>query len=306
MAGPTAAPSVRPGDPAPGAPGPATRDSASGAPAVNAGRQKTKLSVVDLSKEFRLGSGERIQAVADVSFDVRDNDLCALLGPSGCGKSTILRMVAGLEEPTAGSLMLDDKAIAGPGRERGMVFQSYTSFDWLTVQENVEYGMRLNGVSKAERRERALRYIDLVSLGRFRHAFPIELSGGMKQRVAIARTLANEPAILLMDEPFGALDAETRWTMQELLMNILESTDTTVLMVTHDIEEAIFLADRIVFMTRLPGRIREIMTTDFKEGQRIADKERVVNMPDYVELERHIMHMMREESPSRDHLSTEN
>ena len=134
--------------------------------------------------------------------------------------------------------------------------------------------------------------------------FPIELSGGMKQRVAIARTLANEPAILLMDEPFGALDAETRWTMQELLMNILESTDTTVLMVTHDIEEAIFLADRIVFMTRLPGRIREIMTTDFKEGRRISDKEAVVNMPDYVELERHIMHMMREESPSREHLAT--
>ena len=265
--------------------------------------QEAKLSVVDLSKEFRLGSGERIQAVADVSFDVRDNDLCALLGPSGCGKSTILRMVAGLEEPTAGSLMLDGKAIAGPGRERGMVFQSYTSFDWLTVQENVEYGMRLNGVPKAERRERARHFIDLVSLGRFRHAFPIELSGGMKQRVAIARTLANEPAILLMDEPFGALDAETRWTMQELLMNILESTDTTVLMVTHDIEEAIFLADRIVFMTRLPGRIRETMTTDFKQGQRIADKERVVNLPDYAEMERHIMHMMREESPSREPLA---
>ena len=270
---------------------------------MSARRQQAKLSVVDLSKEFRLGSGEKIQAVADVSFDVRDNDLCALLGPSGCGKSTILRMVAGLEEPTAGSLMLDGKAIVGPGRERGMVFQSYTSFDWLTVQENVEYGMRLNGVPKAERRERASHFIELVSLGRFRHAFPIELSGGMKQRVAIARTLANEPAILLMDEPFGALDAETRWTMQELLMNILESTDTTALMVTHDIEEAIFLADRVVFMTRLPGRIRQIMTTDFKEGRRIADKEAVVNMPDYVELERHIMHMMREESPSREHLA---
>ena len=272
---------------------------------MNARRQKTKLSVANLSKEFRLGSGETIQAVADVSFDVPDNDLCALLGPSGCGKSTILRMVAGLEEPTTGSLMLDGMEISGPGRERGMVFQSYTSFDWLTVQENVEYGMRLNGVPRVERRERARHFIDLVSLDRFRHAFPLELSGGMKQRVAIARTLANEPAILLMDEPFGALDAETRWTMQELLMNILESTDTTVLMVTHDIEEAIFLADRVVFMTRLPGRIREIMTTEFKGGRRIADKETVVNMPQYTRLERHIMHMMREESPSRDHVSAE-
>ena len=181
-----------------------------------------------------------------------------------------------------------------------MVFQSYTSFDWLTVQENVEYGMRLNGVPRAQRKERAAHFIELVALQKFRHAFPSQLSGGMKQRVAIARTLANEPAILLMDEPFGALDAETRWTMQELLMSILESTDTTVLMVTHDIEEAIFLAERIVFMTRHPGRIREILGTDFKGGRRIADKEAIVGMPEYGRLERHIMHMMREESPSRD------
>ena len=272
---------------------------------MSAAPRETKLSVRGLSKDFRLGSGETIQAVADISFDVRDNELCALLGPSGCGKSTVLRMVAGLEEPGAGSLMLDGKAIAGPGRERGMVFQSYTSFDWLTVQENVEYGMRLNGVPRAERRDRARHFIDLVSLGAFRHAFPIELSGGMKQRVAIARTLANEPAILLMDEPFGALDAETRWTMQELLIDILESTDTTVLMVTHDIEEAIFLADRIVFMTRHPGRIREVLTTDFKGGRRVADKEAVVSLPEYGALERHIMHMMREESPSREHHAAE-
>ena len=292
---PSTEPPAQPGDRDPGAP-----ERAFGGPAMNARRRKTKLSVVDLSKEFRLGSGDRIQAVAGVSFDVRDNDLCALLGPSGCGKSTILRMVAGLEDPTEGSLMLDGKAIAGPGRERGMVFQSYTSFDWLTVQENVEYGMRLNGVPRAERRERARHFIDLVSLGRFRHAFPIELSGGMKQRVAIARTLANEPAILLMDEPFGALDAETRWTMQELLMNILESTATTVLMVTHDIEEAIFLADRILFMTRHPGRIREDLETDFKSGQRIPDKEAIIGLDGYTDLERHIMHMMREESPTRD------
>lgn len=270
---------------------------------MNPARAETKLSVLGLAKEFHLGSGERVQAVVDISFDVRPNELCALLGPSGCGKSTILRMVAGLEEPTDGTFMLDGHEIVGPGRERGMVFQSYTSFDWLTVQENVEYGMRLNGVPGAERRERARHFIHMVHLDKFRHAFPTELSGGMKQRVAIARTLANEPAILLMDEPFGALDAETRWAMQELLIGILESTDTTVLMVTHDIEEAIFLADRVVFLSRHPGRIREILTADFKEGRRIADKETIVNMPEYSKMERHIMHLMREESPNRERLA---
>ncbi len=260
----------------------------------------TKLIVTGLMKEYHLSSGENIQAVVDVSFDVQDNEVCVLLGPSGCGKSTVLRMVAGLEEPSGGSLVLDGHEIVEPGRDRGMVFQSYTSFDWLSVQENVEYGMRLNSVSKAERREKAAHFINLVNLTKFKDAFPSQLSGGMKQRVAIARTLANEPAILLMDEPFGALDAETRWTMQELLLHIMESSQTTVLMVTHDIEEAILLADRIVFMTRHPGRVREELMTEFKGGRRIADKEAVINLPGYSELDRHIMHMMREESPNRD------
>jgi ABC-type nitrate/sulfonate/bicarbonate transport system ATPase subunit len=259
-----------------------------------------KLSVRNATKEFRAGPETIVQAVVDVSFDVLDNELCVLLGPSGCGKSTVLRMVAGLEDPTSGRLALDGEEILGPGRDRGMVFQSYTSFDWLTVQENVEYGMRLNGVPKGPRAERASHFIELVNLTKFKNAYPSQLSGGMKQRVAIARTLANDPAILLMDEPFGALDAETRWTMQELLMGIMESSRTTVLMVTHDIAEAIFLADRIVFMTRHPGRVRETLMTDFKAGKRIADKEAVIDMPGYGELEHHVMHMMREESPSRE------
>ncbi len=259
----------------------------------------SKLCVTNVSKSFPLADGERIDAVVDASFDVSDNELCILLGPSGCGKSTLLRMVAGLEEPTSGNLVLDGREILGPGGDRGMVFQSYTSFDWLTVQENVEYGMRLNGVSKAERREQADYFIDLVQLTRFRTAYPSQLSGGMKQRVAIARTLANNPAILLMDEPFGALDAETRWAMQELLMSIMETSQTTVLMVTHDIEEAIFLADRILFMSRHPGRIRENLVTEFKSGQRNVEKEEIIGMTGYAELEKHIMRMMREESPSR-------
>lgn len=261
---------------------------------------KNQLVVRNVSKEFALGSRSPVKAVDDVSFEIKNNEVCVLLGPSGCGKSTVLRMVAGLEEPTEGSIELAGEKIYGPGRERGMVFQSYTSFDWLTVQKNVEYGMRLNGLSKAECAERANHFIELVNLTEFRDAYPSQLSGGMKQRVAIARTLANDPAILLMDEPFGALDAETRWTMQELTMRIVENSRTTVLIVTHDIEEAIFLADRIVFMTRHPGRIRDNMLMDFKERRRGADKETILGLPGYKAMDLHIMRMMREESPTRD------
>lgn len=221
--------------------------------------QGAKLSVSHVSKSFATSSGDVIDAVVDVSFDVAENELCALLGPSGCGKSTVLRMVAGLEEPTDGSLMLDGHEITGPGGDRGMVFQTYTSFDWLTVQQNVEYGMRLNGVSKGERRERANHYIELVQLEKFRNAFPSQLSGGMKQRVAIARTLANDPAILLMDEPFGALDALTREEMSLELLRIWQEQPKTIFFVTHSVPEAVLLADRVCVMTARPGRITEII-----------------------------------------------
>jgi ABC-type nitrate/sulfonate/bicarbonate transport system ATPase subunit len=265
-----------------------------------ASKRAAKLVVSHVSKHFHLSNGTRIEAVKDVSFEVLDNELCVLLGPSGCGKSTVLRMVAGLEDPSEGNLNLDGREIVGPGRDRGMVFQSYTSFDWLTVQKNVEYGLRLNGISKAQRRERAAHFIDLVNLTKFRDAYPSQLSGGMKQRVAIARTLANDPAILLMDEPFGALDAETRWTMQELLIRIVETSKTTVLMVTHDIEEAIFLSNRIVFMSRHPGRVRENIVVDFKAGRKFDNKEQVIDMPGYSTLEHSIMQMMREEGRNLD------
>jgi len=253
-----------------------------------------KLSVRQVSKSFDFKGGV-IQAISEVSFDIHENELCVLLGPSGCGKSTVLRMVAGLEEPTGGIILLDGVEIRGPGRDRGMVFQSYTSFPWLTVRQNVEYGMRINGVPATERRDRVDHFIDLVKLTPFSDAYPKQLSGGMKQRVAIARTLANDPAILLMDEPFGALDAETRWQMQELLLKVIESSKTTALLVTHDIEEAIFLADRIVFMKRRPGRIRENLITEFKSGRRVATKEEVITDPGYTVLEQRIMRMMREE-----------
>jgi ABC-type nitrate/sulfonate/bicarbonate transport system ATPase subunit len=257
------------------------------------GSNATKLVVEDAGKFFIMNDGEKVHAIENVNFSVQRNEYCVLLGPSGCGKSTVLRMIAGLETPTSGQILLDGKAIEGPDRNRGMVFQSYTSFDWLTVEKNVEYGMKCNGVPVNERREIAAKFIDIVRLTKFKKAYPSQLSGGMKQRVAIARTLANKPSVILMDEPFGALDAETRWNMQELMISILESTDTTVIMVTHDIEEALFLGDRIVFFSSHPGTVMEDRPVEFKKGARIGIKEEALEMPGYVEAERHIMALMR-------------
>ena len=259
-------------------------------------RDEIILSSQALTKDFVLKKGNTIRAIEEITFDVMSNELCALLGPSGCGKSTLLRIIAGLEDPTGGAVFLEGQEILTAGRDRGMVFQGYTSFPWLTVLQNVEYGMRLNKVPKSVRAERAAHYIDLVHLTKFKDAYPKQLSGGMKQRVAIARTLANDPEVLLMDEPFGALDAETRWHMQELMVEILESSKKTVVMVTHDIEEAIFLADRIIFMSRHPGRVRENIIPEFKKGRRLHSKEEMYDSPGYSELHHHVLHMMREES----------
>ncbi len=254
-----------------------------------------KLYAKNVSKIFE-GAHKPIEALRDVSFSVEKNELCVLLGPSGCGKSTLLNIVAGLHEPTSGSAFLDGKEIFGPAKERGMVFQGYTSFPWLTVFENVEYGMKLNGVPKAERHKRADEYVDLVHLTKFRDAYPKNLSGGMKQRVAIARTLANAPEILLMDEPFGALDAETRWHMQEMLLKIIKTTHTTILLVTHDIQEAIFLADKIVFLSAYPGRLKTVLELEFKKGKDVTSKEELIAMDGYLECEREIVTMMRAEA----------
>jgi len=258
--------------------------------------QPAKLSVRDVGKSYLLSARTTIEAVRGVSFDVMEGEVCALLGPSGCGKSTVLRMVAGLEEPSSGAMYLDGQQIDGPDKSRGMVFQRYTSFDWLTVRENVEYGMRINGIARTQRREMADKFIQLVKLTKFGDAYPSQLSGGMQQRVAIARTLANTPSILLMDEPFGALDAETKWQMQELMVSIVESSRATVLFVTHDLEEAIFLADRIIFMSRHPGTVREILQPAFKQGRRLSSHEEMMETKGYYELERHLMHLMRDET----------
>lgn len=253
------------------------------------------LEIRNVSKSFDLAGGKQLLAVDDISFNVERNSICVLLGPSGCGKSTVLRMMAGLETPTSGAVVIGGHTVDGPGQDRGMVFQAYTSFDWLSVQKNVEFGMKINGVPAAERRERAAHFIELVGLGKFAGAYPSQLSGGMRQRVAIARTLANGPEVLLMDEPFGALDAETRWLMQELMINVAEQTNTTMVIVTHDLEEAIFLADKIVFLSSHPGRLKEEIVPEFKRGKRIADKEHVVKLDGYGDLEAHLMRLMREE-----------
>lgn len=261
---------------------------------------KSRLVLQNVTKEYRVNRGDSILAVSDISFNVIENEICVLLGPSGCGKSTILHMMAGLNNPTSGSLMLDGIEIHGPGRERGVVFQGYTSFPWLTVLENVEYGMRLNNVAVKERKERADYFVERVGMTKFRDAYPKHLSGGMKQRVAIARMLANAPEISLMDEPFGALDAETRWHMQELLLDIIDETAMTVVMVTHDIQEALFLADRIIFLSAQPGCLKEILPMDFKGGHRIASKEELIEMQGYTDLERNILRMMREQAVGED------
>ncbi|WP_338669409.1 ABC transporter ATP-binding protein [Pseudodesulfovibrio methanolicus] len=221
----------------------------------------TMLSIDNLGKVFDSNKGE-VTALEDINLTVDRGELAVIVGPSGCGKSTLLNIVAGLERATSGAAVLEGEPITGPGADRGMVFQSYTLFPWLTVRKNVEFGLRLKGVPAAERAETARKYIDLVGLAEFENALPKELSGGMKQRVAIARVLANKPVMLLMDEPFGALDAQTRLLLQELLLDVWRQESSTILFITHDIDEAILLADNVYIMSRRPGRIKAKVPVD--------------------------------------------
>jgi ABC-type nitrate/sulfonate/bicarbonate transport system ATPase subunit len=215
------------------------------------------LAIDAVSRTFPgVRNGPPTDALLPTTLAVADNDFITILGPSGCGKSTLLRIVAGLDVPTTGQVHLDGRAVAGPGADRGMVFQSYTLFPWLTVVDNIRFGLREKAMPERRAAEIAAHYVDKVGLGGFEHHYPKMLSGGMQQRTAIARALANEPRILLLDEPFGALDNQTRSLMQELLLSIWESERKTVLFVTHDIEEAIFMANRVVVMTARPGRIK--------------------------------------------------
>jgi NitT/TauT family transport system ATP-binding protein len=223
------------------------------------GAESPKLRVSHLCITYIDRAGRETEAVRDVSFDILDKpgvgEVIVFLGPSGCGKSTILKSVAGLLAPTTGEILMEGKPIADVGRDRGMVFQAYTSFGWLTVRENLEYGLRLQGLPKQERHERAEKYLKSVGLADFADRFPKDLSGGMKQRVAIARTLINRPKIVLMDEPFGALDPQTRWGMQSLLLDVSRSEDNSILFVTHDVSEAVYLADSVYVLSSRPARI---------------------------------------------------
>jgi len=219
-----------------------------------------EVSLVDVSKRFSLrvgGQAQTVQALSRVSFTVRDGEIVSLIGPSGCGKTTALRIAMGLETASGGRVLVDGREVTGCGHDRGMVFQHAELLPWLTAMQNVMFGLEMKGMRGSELRDTAARYLELVGLGDSRERRPHQLSGGMKQRVGIARALAIDPKVLLMDEPFGALDAQTRETMQEELMRLHERTKKTILFVTHDLDEAVLIADRIVVMRE--GRIQEIM-----------------------------------------------
>lgn len=220
------------------------------------------LNVQNVTKVY--GKGEdAVTALEDISLEVETGEFVSILGPSGCGKSTLLRIIDGLLKPTTGEIMINGDSVEGSGQDRGMVFQSFNLFPWRTVRENVEFGIEVGGLSKAKRRERSNEFIEMVGLGDFKDAYPNELSGGMQQRVGLARALAIDPEILLMDEPFGALDAQTREVMQTELLRIWSQHQKTSVFITHDIEEAIFLSDRVIVLTDRPGRINEIIDVPF-------------------------------------------
>ena len=248
------------------------------------------ITVSDIS--LRYGSGTKtVLALDGISLDVKPNEFAVIVGPSGCGKSSLLYLIAGLEDRTGGNITVGGQSIEGPGPDRGMVFQSYTLFPWLTVAQNVEYGPRRRGLSEADRKALVDHYLAEVGLAIFRNHFPAQLSGGMKQRVAIARALANDPAVLLMDEPFGALDSQTRHSMQRLLLRVWDHSHKTVLFVTHDIEEAILLADRVFVMSGRPGQIRKVLTVDFPRP-RVGD---IVLDQAFIAMKREIMGLLRSE-----------
>lgn len=232
------------------------------------------LSINKLRKVFEKKDGiENLVAIEEFSLEVADGEFICLLGPSGCGKTTLLRIVAGLDVQTSGKVLLNGKELRGPGSDRGMVFQEFGLFPWRTVRKNIEFGLEIRKVSKEEREAASTKYIDLVGLKGFENSHPYELSGGMKQRVGIARAMVNDPALLLMDEPFGALDAQTRNLMQKELLRIWKETKKTVLFVTHSVDEACYLADRIVVMTSRPGTIKDIFNITWERPRDRASVE---------------------------------
>jgi len=261
----------------------------------------------DVSRVFQR-DGKDFLTLDRIAFDVRDREFVAIVGPSGCGKTTCLRMAAGLEFPTSGRVSVGGKPVSEPGPDRAVVFQQFALFPWKTVHENIDFGLRSKGLADAARRERIAKQVELMGLQGYESAYPHQLSGGMQQRVAIARSYVLDPDVLLMDEPFGALDAQTRIVMQEELIQLSRVNPRTVLFITHAVDEAVYLADRVVVMTRRPGRIREIVDVApvrKSEGwDRFDRTEEVMDQESFVHLRTHIWRMLRSEQQTDEAATT--
>ena len=242
-----------------------------------------KLKIDNVKKIYNSRNGEMI-ALNGVNLDIAENEFICVVGPSGCGKSTLLNIIAGLLEPTSGAVYCDGKKVEGTGTERGVVFQQYALFPWMTVKKNVMFGLKLQGLKGKEAEEKAMKYIKMVQLEDFLDHYPKELSGGMKQRVAIARAYAVNPSVLLMDEPFGALDAQTRTQLQSELLETWEKEQKTCFFITHDVDEAIILAQKVIIMSARPGRIKEIVDIDIPYPRTQETKM----SPEFLELKNHI------------------
>jgi ABC-type nitrate/sulfonate/bicarbonate transport system ATPase subunit len=255
---------------------------------------QAKLEVRGLSKVYPV-NGKRLTVLENINLQLRPREFVSLVGSSGCGKSTLLNIVAGLIPATAGQVLVNGQQVTGPGSDRGMVFQGYTLYPWLTVSQNIAFGLQLRKMSKSDQREQVAHYLDVVGLYQFADAYPKQLSGGMKQRVAIARALANEPEVLLMDEPFGALDAQTKEQMQQFLLKLWNQTHVTVLMITHDVEEAIFLSERVFVMGCQPGRLELEVPINLSGDRGDLD---VKLSSKFVGIKRDIIHALRDEAHS--------
>lgn len=260
----------------------------------------TKISIQHVQKSFRIQRNmghlkedlQPISALNDINLDVKQGEFMVIVGPSGCGKSTLLDLLAGLTKPSSGQILLDGKAITGPNLDRGIVFQQYALFPWKTALANVEFGLEAKGIPRKERREKALAFLHLVGLQGFENRYPHEISGGMKQRVAIARSLAYDPEVLLMDEPFAALDAQTRETLQSELLRIWEATQKTIIFITHGIEEAVYLGQRVAVMTSRPGRIKQVIDVPFQSRR---SEEDLRSNPDFVRLRHTVWELLKDE-----------
>ena len=254
---------------------------------ANLKKQPVVLEINDICKEFPTDNGMQ-QILKDVSFKVHKREFMSIIGPSGCGKSTLIRILACLEEMTDGLILLDKYPVKEPGADRGMVFQKYTLFPWLTVKKNVMFGLESGSMGRFESERTALQWLDIVGLKEYANHFPAQLSGGMQQRVAIARALANKPKVLLMDEPFGALDAQTRAKMQEYLLHIWENIDITIIFITHDLEEAIYLSDRVLVLKANPGEVQEIVEVPVERPRSPAQ----FLSPEFLSTKIHLEHLI--------------